>query len=209
MSDFFPGILSKFLCFHIFNGFARIFLTLFLPYSLANLPEGVDKAADPALSRSFLAGERSFLVGHLLGSASAVGQSWREGVVFGGTGTPASARPPERAGRLAHLLHLHASRFLVTRHANSFLGPPARGGNELPLAFTTRLAQAQLCCQVNSGAISCRQEKILQFPPPISYRQESVCGMAEDGDKSSRWRGDSTDTSMGMAVYGQCDLCRR
>jgi hypothetical protein len=32
--------------------------------------------------------------------------------------------------------------------------------------------RAQLCCQVNSDAISCRQEKILQIEPRISCRQE-------------------------------------
>jgi len=34
------------------------------------------------------------------------------------------------------------------------------------------IARAQLCCQANSGAISYRQEKILQVTPRISCRQE-------------------------------------
>jgi hypothetical protein len=38
--------------------------------------------------------------------------------------------------------------------------------------LATILPRAQLCCQANSAAISYRQEKILQFPPEISCRQE-------------------------------------
>ncbi len=62
---------------------------------------------------------------------------------------------------------------------------PARGGNKPLLAVTTSLARAQSCCQGNSGAISYRQEKILQFPPPISCRQAFHFWNRRSGDKMS------------------------
>ena len=55
---------------------------------------------------------------------------------------------------------------------NPFLGAAGEGREGAPTAFTPTLARAQICCQVNSGAISYRQEKILQIPPEFSYRQE-------------------------------------
>ncbi len=63
--------------------------------------------------------------------------------------------------------------FQVPRPAQPLSGGrPARGCSDLPIATTISLARAQLSCQANSGAISYRQEKILQFPPPFSCRQE-------------------------------------
>ncbi len=63
--------------------------------------------------------------------------------------------------------------FLDRRHEESLSGGwPARGESEPPTAAITSLARAQSSCQVNYGMISYRQEKILQFPLPISCRQE-------------------------------------
>ena len=63
---------------------------------------------------------------------------------------------------------------------------PARGECELPIAATLILARGKLCCQVNSGLISYRQEKILQFPPQISCRQEFHFWKCQGGGQSVR-----------------------
>ncbi len=120
--------------------------------------------------KSFMAGERSFLWGisRVPHSPSTIRAKESSSVAQGLL--PVSDRPGAEGWFTCRtfMLPVFWSRDMQT----PFWGQPARGRSDPPTAFTTRLARAQLCCQVNSGAISCRQEKILQIPPPISYRPE-------------------------------------
>ena len=50
---------------------------------------------------------------------------------------------------------------------NPFPGDRPREAGAPPSVFTSRLARAQICCQVNSGAILGRRETILQNQPPF------------------------------------------
>ena len=189
MSDFFTGILSEIYLFsYTYRLRSYFFNIFFLQYSLPDLPEGIDKAAHPAQVGVLHGGRKIFFVGHLPGSAFAFDDPG-EGVVFGGTGTPACVRSPGRGG-LVHLpAHSCLPVFWSRDMTNPFLGQPARGRSDPPICLHHEASKSPAMLSSKFWRNLLPAGKDFTNPAPNFLPAGiSVFGMAEAGTRRPRLR---------------------